>query len=182
VAFARPSGSGKTTLRASSADWNFDNDEASVSFYGEDVTGLPAHNAVSGSRSSTTRCSGIWTCLKTLRSACASVRSGRARRIRNPRGVEKLLKLIQLESLGKRYPSQLSGGQRQRVRCAARLPWSPKVLLLDERLARSDAKVRKELRCGCAGLHEESTSRRFLSPRPGSALEVATGWPFCGRE
>src|ERR1700733_11379870 len=31
------------------------------------------------------------------------------------RRVEELLNLVQLDDLGKRYPSQLSGGQRQRV-------------------------------------------------------------------
>src|SRR5580658_8933296 len=34
------------------------------------------------------------------------------------RRVEELLELVQLQDLGKRYPSQLSGGQRQRVALA----------------------------------------------------------------
>src|SRR6201999_2618556 len=46
--------------------------------------------------------------------------------------VNELLKLVQLEGLGKRYPSQLSGGQRQRVALARALAIEPRMLLLDE--------------------------------------------------
>src|SRR5262245_37181759 len=44
--------------------------------------------------------------------------------------VSELLKLIQLDRFGNRYPSQLSGGQRQRVALARALAIEPKVLLL----------------------------------------------------
>ncbi|WP_455041459.1 sulfate/molybdate ABC transporter ATP-binding protein [Leptotrichia buccalis] len=60
--------------------------------------------------------------------------------------VEKLMELVNIKGLGKRYPNQLSGGQRQRVAFARALAPHPELLLLDEPFAAIDAKVRQELR------------------------------------
>ncbi|MGN6712491.1 methionine ABC transporter ATP-binding protein [Anaerocolumna jejuensis] len=46
--------------------------------------------------------------------------------------VEELLRLVELESKAKVYPSQLSGGQKQRVAIARALASNPKILLCDE--------------------------------------------------
>ncbi len=88
--------------------------------------------------------------------------------------VTELLRLVQLESLAKRYPSQLSGGQRQRVALARALAVEPKVLLLDEPFGALDAKVRKELRAWLRRLHDEiHVTSVFVTHDQDEALEVA---------
>ena len=68
--------------------------------------------------------------------------------------VESLLKLVQLEGMGSRFPQQLSGGQRQRVALARALATEPKLLLLDEPFGALDAKVRVDLRRWLRELHD----------------------------
>lgn len=88
--------------------------------------------------------------------------------------VNHLLKLIQLERLGARYPSQLSGGQRQRVALARALAVEPRVLLLDEPFGALDAKVRQELRSWLKKLHEEiHLTSLLVTHDQEEALEVA---------
>jgi sulfate transport system ATP-binding protein len=88
--------------------------------------------------------------------------------------VTNLLKLVQLDYLGDRYPGQLSGGQRQRVALARALAVEPNVLLLDEPFGALDAKVRQELRRWLRRLHEEiHLTSVFVTHDQEEALELA---------
>jgi ABC-type Fe3+/spermidine/putrescine transport system ATPase subunit len=55
------------------------------------------------------------------------------------------LKLVRLEELANRRPSQLSGGQQQRVALARAIVFKPDILLLDEPLGALDRKLREDL-------------------------------------
>jgi sulfate transport system ATP-binding protein len=85
-----------------------------------------------------------------------------------------LLKLVQLEGLGSRYPAQLSGGQRQRVALARALAVEPKLLLLDEPFGALDAQVRKDLRRALRDLHRQvGLTSVFVTHDQEEALELA---------
>ena len=90
------------------------------------------------------------------------------------RRVHELLGLVQLDGLGKRFPSQLSGGQRQRAALARALAVEPKVLLLDEPFGALDAKVRQGLRAWLRRLHDEiHVTSILVTHDQEEALEVA---------
>ena len=88
--------------------------------------------------------------------------------------VHELLKLISLDGLEKRNPSQLSGGQRQRVAFARALAPNPHLLLLDEPFAAIDAKVRQELRSWLKEMIEKlGITSIFVTHDQDEAIEVA---------
>jgi sulfate transport system ATP-binding protein len=88
--------------------------------------------------------------------------------------VIELLRLVQLENMADRYPSQLSGGQRQRIALARALAVEPQVLLLDEPFGALDAQVRAELRRWLRRLHDEiHVTSVFVTHDQEEALEVA---------
>src|SRR6202000_540489 len=87
--------------------------------------------------------------------------------------VEEILPIMQLEGLGKRFPSQLSGGQRQSVALARALAIEPRMLLLDEPFGALDAKVRKDLRLWLKGLHTRlGLTTVFVTHDQEEALEL----------
>jgi sulfate transport system ATP-binding protein len=176
VALLGPSGSGKTTLLRAIAGLEFpDPGDAQVLFYGEDVTNIPASERKAGFAF---QHYALFRHLSVFENIAFGLRV-RPKETRPPEAeirerVEKLLKLIQMEPLGKRFPSQLSGGQRQRVALARALAVEPKVLLLDEPFGALDAKVRKELRRWLRQLHDEiHITTLFVTHDQEEALEVA---------
>ena len=71
------------------------------------------------------------------------------------RKVRQVAKLLRIEELLSRKPSQLSGGQQQRVALGRALVKEPDVLLLDEPLSNLDAKLRVIMRAELKKLQKE---------------------------
>jgi multiple sugar transport system ATP-binding protein len=67
--------------------------------------------------------------------------------------VARVARLLQIEALLGRKPSQLSGGQRQRVAMGRALVRDPTLFLFDEPLSNLDAKLRVEMRMEIKQLH-----------------------------
>ena len=174
VALLGPSGSGKTTLLRIIAGLEFQ-DGGQVLFNGEDVSGTPVGGRGVGFVFQHYALFRHMTVAENVAFGL-TVRPARqrpSRRAIRDRAAE-LLRLVRLEGLGERYPSQLSGGQRQRVALARALAIEPRLLLLDEPFGALDAKVRKDLRRWLGELHGEmGLTSLFVTHDQEEALELA---------
>jgi len=174
LALLGPSGSGKTTLLRVIAGLDFP-DEGQVCFEDQDVTYAGAAKRRVGF---VFQQYALFKHMSVARNVAfgLDVRKGRDKPSRsaiNAR-VEELLKLVELDGLGKRYPNQLSGGQRQRVALARALAVDPKVLLLDEPFGALDATVRKSLRRELRRIHDATkVTTIFVTHDQEEALELA---------
>jgi sulfate/thiosulfate transport system ATP-binding protein len=174
VALLGPSGCGKTTLLRIVAGLETA-DEGSVLFDGQDVAARKAGERRVGF---VFQHYALFRHMSVFENVAFGLRvrprSQRASREEISKKVTDLLKLVQLDYLGDRYPTQLSGGQRQRVALARALAVEPKVLLLDEPFGALDAKVRQELRRWLRRLHEEiHLTSVFVTHDQEEALELA---------
>ncbi|HEY9505320.1 MAG TPA: sulfate ABC transporter ATP-binding protein [Gemmatimonadales bacterium] len=174
VALLGPSGSGKTTLLRIIAGLE-PADSGVIRFEGADATEQPVRERQVGF---VFQHYALFRHMSVFENIAFGLRV-KPRAARPPEAeirdtVMNLLRLVQLEALGKRRPSELSGGQRQRVALARALAVKPRVLLLDEPFGALDAKVRKELRRWLRRLHEEvHVTSVFVTHDQEEALEVS---------
>ena len=174
VALLGPSGCGKTTLLRIIAGLETP-DAGSIVFHGEDVSG---HDVRDRNVGFVFQHYALFRHMTVFENVAFGLRvkprSERPSDAQIKKKVMDLLKLVQLDWLAERFPSQLSGGQRQRIALARALAVEPKVLLLDEPFGALDAKVRKELRRWLRRLHDElHVTSIFVTHDQEEALEVA---------
>ena len=137
-----PSGSGKSTLLRAIAGLT-EIDRGRVSLHGRDVTGVSAREREVGF---------VFQHYALFRHMTVANNIEFALRVRGVRAAERrarrteLLRLVALEGMDDRLPTELSGGQQQRVAVARALAHRPQVLLMDEPFGALDAKIREELR------------------------------------
>src|SRR5690606_14427643 len=137
-----PSGSGKSTLLRAIAGLT-GIDHGRISLHGRDVTHVSAREREVGLVFQNYALFRHMTVADNIEFA---LRVRRVKAAERRRRRQELLRLVALEGMEGRLPSQLSGGQQQRVAVARALAHKPEVLLLDEPFGALDAKIREELR------------------------------------
>ncbi len=174
VALLGPSGSGKTTLLRILAglDWP---DRGGLSQDGRDLLGIAPRERRVGV---VFQHYALFAHMSVFENVAFGLRvrpwRRRPGRAEIARRVEALLRRVQLDGLGGRYPAQLSGGQRQRVALARALAIEPDLLLLDEPFGALDAQVRTALRRWLRHLHDElGLTTVFVTHDQEEALELA---------
>ncbi|MDR0204754.1 MAG: sulfate ABC transporter ATP-binding protein [Delftia acidovorans] len=174
IALLGPSGCGKTTLLRIIAGLETP-DVGSIHFSGEDTTDVHVRERNVGFVFQHYALFRHMTVFENVAFGLrVKPRSQRPSEAQIREKVMSLLKLVQLDWIAERFPSQLSGGQRQRIALARALAVEPKVLLLDEPFGALDAKVRKELRRWLRHLHDElHVTSIFVTHDQEEALEVA---------
>ena len=177
TALLGPSGSGKTTLLRIVAGLESVDEESGgeIHFDGSAVTGNPVNQRQVGFVFQHYALFRHMTVFENIAFGLkVKPRKERLSKAEIKDRIFELLKLIQLEQLANRFPSQLSGGQRQRVALARALAIQPKVLLLDEPFGALDAQVRTELRRWLRHLHDTiHVTSLFVTHDQEEALEVA---------
>ena len=134
-----PSGCGKTTTLRLVAGLE-EATQGKILIGGEDVTSLKPHkrqvNTVFQSYA-------LFPHMTVLENVAFGLRR---RKMGDPLGkAHEVLRLVELDHISDRKPSQLSGGQQQRVALARAVVNRPALLLLDEPLGALDLKLRRQM-------------------------------------
>src|ERR1700688_1248360 len=146
-----PSGSGKTTLLRMIAGFERP-DAGRIELGGRDVTSLPPNMR---DTNTVFQDYALFPHMSVAQNIGYGLRIKRIPGAERQQRVDRALRMVRLEGLGKRRPNQLSGGQRQRVALARAVINEPEVLLLDEPLGALDLKLRQEMQIELKQIQKE---------------------------
>ncbi len=136
-----PSGCGKTTTLRMIAGLEIPT-RGSITLFDEDVTDRPAYKRPVNT---VFQRYALFPHMNVRDNVSFGLRMQRVPKSEIDDRVQEVLRLVRLERMGDRRPSQLSGGQQQRVALARALVNNPEVLLLDEPLGALDLKLRQAM-------------------------------------
>jgi multiple sugar transport system ATP-binding protein len=142
VVLLGPSGCGKTTLLRAVAGLGM-LDTGRVLIGGRDVTYLPPKDR---NISMVFQNYAIFPHMTVHDNIAFGLKMRKVPRAKIQERVHNAAKLLHIEEMLERYPSQMSGGQRQRIAVARAIAVDATVLLMDEPLSNLDALLRLEMR------------------------------------
>ncbi len=148
VSFLGPSGCGKTTSLRMLAGLE-KNTHGSISIDGDVVSAPEQHVFVPPEKrrvGMVFQSYAVWPHMNVFDNVAYPLKIAKRSKDEVKTRVHEMLKVVELDGLELRMPSQLSGGQQQRVALARGLVMQPRVLLLDEPLSNLDAKLREKMR------------------------------------
>lgn len=151
VSFLGPSGCGKTTTLRMIAGLETP-DEGEISIRGQTMNDVPVHRRNIGM---VFQNYALFPHMTVLENIAFGLRMRKESKSEIERKVRDVMKLIRLDGMADRLPSQLSGGQRQRVALARAIVTKPNVLLLDEPLGALDKKLREQMQIEIRILQKE---------------------------
>jgi ABC-type sugar transport system ATPase subunit len=145
-----PSGCGKTTTLNMIAGLETASG-GHISFDGKDVTAEPPHtrNVAMVFQSAL-----LYPHMTARQNIEASLRRSNLAAAERQRRIDQAVRLLEIEELLPKLPSEMSGGQRQRVATAKAIVREPAVFLLDEPLSALDAALRQTLRAELVNLQK----------------------------
>jgi multiple sugar transport system ATP-binding protein len=166
-----PSGCGKSTLLNAIAGLE-DTDAGVIEIDGADVT---HHEPSKRGIAMVFQSYALYPTMSVRKNLSFGLRVRSVPRPEVARRVDWAARLLQIDELLERKPSQLSGGQRQRVAIGRALVQHAKVFLFDEPLSNLDAKLRTEMRVELKRLHKElGTTIVYVTHDQIEAMTLAT--------
>lgn len=137
-----PSGCGKTTILRAIGGFN-QIDSGRILLDGKEIQDLQPEKRPTGM---VFQSYNLWPHMTVYENMAFGMQIRKCSKEQIKKEIKKMLELVRMDGVEKKYPSQLSGGQQQRIAIARALVLKPSLLLLDEPFSALDAKIRGQMR------------------------------------